>query len=85
MGRDIPPSVQLTQVMQARRIPRIGRRQIPHEAEAFEILPDVLEIGVAIVEVPIRRELGLDENLKARADLETMDWADPECRSRQNP
>lgn len=64
---DITPSVELTQVLEARRIPLIRRRQIQAEAESLEVFPQVLEIGVAMVESAIGRELALDEGLKRGA------------------
>jgi hypothetical protein len=67
MRCDIPPSVQFGQVLETRRIPWVGSRQIQREAEAFEVFPQVLEVGVAVVEGTMGRELVLDEDLKRGA------------------
>ena len=67
MRCDIPPSVQFSQVLETRRIPGIGSRQIQRESEAFEVFPQVLHVGVTVVEGAMGCELVLDEDLKAGA------------------
>ena len=66
------------------RVSWVCNRQIQREANAFEVIPQILEVGVAVVEGPMGRELVLDQDLKAR-DSETMIWDDSVYRSRQNP
>jgi hypothetical protein len=41
---------------------RIGGGEIEGEAEAFEVLAEVLEVRVALVELPVGRELLLEED-----------------------
>jgi hypothetical protein len=67
MRCDIPPSVQFSQVLEARRIRWIGRRQMQSESEAVEVFSQVLQVGVALIEGAMGGELVLDEELKAGA------------------
>jgi len=73
MRCDIPPFVQFTQVLETRRIPWVSIRQIQREAKAFEVFPHVLQVGVAVVEGAMGRELRLDEDPKRGAHPEGGD------------
>ena len=64
MRCDIPPSVQFHQVMETRRIPWVSIRQIQRESEAFEVLPQVLKVRVAVVQGSMGSELVLDQDLE---------------------
>jgi hypothetical protein len=68
VGCDVTPSGQFRQVLEAHRIPRIGSRQIQRESEPFEVFPQVLQVGVAVVEGAISCELVLDEDSKRGAN-----------------
>jgi hypothetical protein len=54
--------------MEPRRIPGIGSRQVQRESEAFEVFPEVLQVGIAVVEGAMGCELVLDEDSKRGAD-----------------
>jgi len=73
MRCDIPPFVQFSQVLETRRIPWVSIRQIQREAKAFEVFPHVLQVGVAVVEGAMGRELRLDEDPKRSAHPECGD------------
>src|SRR5689334_10050213 len=53
-------------------IGRIGR-QIQLEAETVEVLPDVIQVGIATIEGETVDELGLDERLQRAAYLGSND------------
>ena len=55
------------------RVRWVGSRQIQREAETFEVLPHVLQVGIAVIKDTMGRELGLDEHLKGRAHSEDDD------------
>src|SRR2546421_167584 len=66
MGSDVAPRVQLRKMRQARYVRRVSR-QVEPEAKTLEILPDVLEVRVAVVEFQLGGELGLDQRLEGKA------------------
>jgi hypothetical protein len=70
---DIPPSIQFSQVLETQRIPWIRGRQIQCEAKAFEVLPQVLQVWVAVVERAMGRELGLNQEPERAAHSEGDD------------
>jgi hypothetical protein len=65
MRSDVAPFAQFSQVQQPRWIPWVGGGEVQCEAKAFEILPQVLQIGVSMVQGTLSCELVLDEDLKA--------------------
>ena len=69
---NIPPPIQFIQVEETRRISWVGSRQIEREAEALKVFSQVLQVGVAVVEGTMVRELVLYQELKAGRTLETM-------------
>jgi hypothetical protein len=73
MRRDIPPPVQFGQVFQSQWIPRVGRWQIQPKPEALEVFPQIMQVGVAVVEGAMGRELGLDQDSKRSAHPEGDD------------
>jgi hypothetical protein len=64
VGGHVAPSVQFAEVGQTRCVRRVGGGEVEAEVEALEILPEVLESGIAVVESPVGSELGLDQYLE---------------------
>jgi hypothetical protein len=64
VSRKVTPLVQRGQVCQARRVRRVRCTEIEDEAEALQIPSQVLEGRVAVVELPVGDELGLDQRLE---------------------
>ncbi|MBI3409899.1 MAG: hypothetical protein HY040_16290 [Planctomycetes bacterium] len=50
MGGHIAPLVHLSEMDEARRIRGVGGRQIENKAETLEIFPQIVGIGIAMIE-----------------------------------
>src|SRR4051794_31323608 len=64
MRRDVPPSVQSSEIPEATLVRRIGRRQVERQTESIEIPTEIIPARVASIEGEACRELRLDHDLQ---------------------